>query len=426
DPVTQQVVLFGGSSAAPNSGTNLGDTWTWNGSDWTEEHPDHSPPARYVAAMAFDPSRGTVVLFGGSQGVHKFLGDTWEWAGSDWTELSPAASPPSHAWGAMAFDSNGNALLYGGFDGDPGRDNSSYSFGAKPAVVRLVGIHGGAVATRPASTKHPLSTSLRVGETPTGGMVSITQLPHSTLEAPAGYAFLPAQDVIAAPKGSSGSPLTLRFTLDPSLIPRDPEDTVSLFRTEFGRTPKLVTACTAAVPPKPDPCVSSETVSGGALKITVSTTSAATWNFAVRRPDAKIKLGSDSSSVGGGIYNLTGFRQTRTVEAMRGVTKTFDIGVQNDGTSVTGFRLKGLGSGTDFTVKYLTGLTGTTDITSGVVAGTYTLRNVPADGTKFIRLQITVRSTAAIGSMFGRLVTAVSTQAGVARDAVKGVASVIA
>jgi hypothetical protein len=142
--------------------------------------------------------------------------------------------------------------------------------------------------------------------------------------------------------------------------------------------------------------------------------------LAVHRPDVSIKLGSDSSYIGAGIYNTTGTGQTRVVNTTRGATRTFVIAVQNRGSGAEGFKLKGLGGATNFTVKYLAGGTGTNNITGGVLAGTYTLRDVPAGGVRHLRMVITVKRTAAIGSSLGRLITATSTEASTAKDAVKG------
>src|SRR5207244_3469791 len=65
DRATGRVVLFGGLLQVGNTSTVLGDTWTWDGSNWTQQHPATSPPARDYAAMATDPATGHVVLFGG-------------------------------------------------------------------------------------------------------------------------------------------------------------------------------------------------------------------------------------------------------------------------------------------------------------------------------------------------------------------------
>jgi hypothetical protein len=147
--------------------------------------------------------------------------------------------------------------------------------------------------------------------------------------------------------------------------------------------------------------------------------------FAVHRPDAAVKLKQDSSYVGFDTYNTTAAHQIRTVQTKRQTTETFDIAVRNRRSVVDAFRLKGQGSTTNFAVKYLAGLRGTTNITNAVEAGIYTLTTVAAGGTKYLRLRITVRGTAKIGSTFGRLVTVRSVHASVAKDAVKGVLNVV-
>lgn len=68
DEASHQVVVFGGLGAG---GAALNDTWTWDGSTWTEQHPSVSPAARAFALMAYDPHGRDVVMAGGraSQGV---------------------------------------------------------------------------------------------------------------------------------------------------------------------------------------------------------------------------------------------------------------------------------------------------------------------------------------------------------------------
>ena len=83
-------------SAASAATTTLGDTWTWDGSTWTKQHPATSPPARDSASMAYDAATGTAVLFGGAL-PHLALADTWTWDGSTWTKQHPATSPPARA-----------------------------------------------------------------------------------------------------------------------------------------------------------------------------------------------------------------------------------------------------------------------------------------------------------------------------------------
>src|SRR5438128_2015898 len=86
DAAHSQVVLFGGSN-----GTVLADTWMWDGADWTQRTPAHTPSKRVRAGMATDSAHGLVVLFGGWN--HVAFGDTWTWGGSDWTQQTPAHAP---------------------------------------------------------------------------------------------------------------------------------------------------------------------------------------------------------------------------------------------------------------------------------------------------------------------------------------------
>ena len=46
--------------------------------------------------MAYDAATGQLVLFGGFDQQHGAdLNDTWTWNGTTWTQLSPATSPPA-------------------------------------------------------------------------------------------------------------------------------------------------------------------------------------------------------------------------------------------------------------------------------------------------------------------------------------------
>ena len=116
DANSGQLVLFGGLNNNGNGTSLLGDTWTWNGTTWTQQTPATSPQARFYATMAYDPSSGQVVLFGGETVNSDFyVGDTWTWNGSTWTPQNPATSPPSRGTAAMAYDATfGQLLLFGG------------------------------------------------------------------------------------------------------------------------------------------------------------------------------------------------------------------------------------------------------------------------------------------------------------------------
>ena len=120
DPATDQMILFGGT----NSTFQFNDTWNWTGTTWTQLLPATSPSLRSGAAMAFDPSTGQLLLFGGAGSTNFVSGpptvplnDTWTWNGTTWTQLSPATSPTPRSGASMAFDpSTGQMIMYGGIN----------------------------------------------------------------------------------------------------------------------------------------------------------------------------------------------------------------------------------------------------------------------------------------------------------------------
>jgi hypothetical protein len=118
-PSTQKVVLFGGATpSAGSSGTSLGDTWTWDGSIWFEQTPVTSPSARQDAVMAYDPATGQMVLFGGAGvggNVASFLNDTWTWDGTNWFQQHPDNPPPARTGATLVYDPvSARLILFGG------------------------------------------------------------------------------------------------------------------------------------------------------------------------------------------------------------------------------------------------------------------------------------------------------------------------
>lgn len=113
DSARKRVVLFGGLRSP--DGPVLSDTWEWDGFGWTRRMPSSSPPARFGHAMAYDSTRGRVVLFGGWG--RDLFADTWEWDGNFWIERSPGNAPAPRYAHAMAYDSaRRQVVLFGGED----------------------------------------------------------------------------------------------------------------------------------------------------------------------------------------------------------------------------------------------------------------------------------------------------------------------
>jgi hypothetical protein len=127
DATTGQVILFGGSSTKPVNGEYiLGDTWIWDGRNWTQMHPSVSPPARAAAGMTYDAATQQVILFGGggagprtNSPLPPSLDDTWTWDGSNWTQQQPAVVPPARQSPNIAYDAVvQKVVLFGGVSSD--------------------------------------------------------------------------------------------------------------------------------------------------------------------------------------------------------------------------------------------------------------------------------------------------------------------
>ncbi len=120
DPATNETILFGGAETSSSGIVPLGDTWSYNGSVWTELSPRNSPSPRAGAAITYDPSSHSLILFGGisvANGKIAVLNDTWSWDGHTWIQLSPSTSPPPRGGASFAYDSVvGAGILFGGMN----------------------------------------------------------------------------------------------------------------------------------------------------------------------------------------------------------------------------------------------------------------------------------------------------------------------
>jgi hypothetical protein len=121
DENNARTVLFSGNDSA---GVMIDDTWTWDGTDWTQESPAHSPfdtgNANQSAGMlAWDSTNYLVVhpptsIAGG-------FNDTWTWDGTDWTNISSTHHPAGVIHPGLAnWRVGGKPIIFGGFDGGLG------------------------------------------------------------------------------------------------------------------------------------------------------------------------------------------------------------------------------------------------------------------------------------------------------------------
>jgi hypothetical protein len=131
DDATGQIVLFGGQSTGPGL-QPLGDTWTWDGRNWTARKPVQSPPATVNMSLAYDASRQTVV--GVRDNDPATVSETWQWNGTTWGRLQAGRVPKWTKQGAgMAYaTSTADMTLFGTTFGigAPAPDGDTWTFTA--------------------------------------------------------------------------------------------------------------------------------------------------------------------------------------------------------------------------------------------------------------------------------------------------------
>ena len=126
NPCNGQLLLFGGY----NGSSYLNDTYTFDGNTWTKLTLSPTPSARQGASMTFNPCNGQIILFGGYNG--NYLDDTWDFNGIDnvntWTKLTPSTPPGARDFASMAFDPSGGQIILFGGKGSTGLLNDTWAF----------------------------------------------------------------------------------------------------------------------------------------------------------------------------------------------------------------------------------------------------------------------------------------------------------
>jgi galactose oxidase-like protein len=119
DPPRQRMLVFGGNSGS----TLFNDVWALSLSGtptWTQLTPMGAPPiGRTAATLVYVPEQDAMVLFGGGDGHTLFYNDVWRLslAGpSTWTQLAPAGTPPDGRYlhTAVYDDRRHRMLIFGG------------------------------------------------------------------------------------------------------------------------------------------------------------------------------------------------------------------------------------------------------------------------------------------------------------------------
>jgi hypothetical protein len=115
NPATGKTYVWGGVTVGENAPAVL---WEWDGASWTKVVTDASPSQRWDAAMAYDPVRKTLILFGGisKEGSDPY-DDTWEWSPAtlQWKQVAIQSGPAPRRGHAMVTDTTrGKILMFGG------------------------------------------------------------------------------------------------------------------------------------------------------------------------------------------------------------------------------------------------------------------------------------------------------------------------
>jgi len=110
------VLLHGGSDGFyPNGHAYYNDTWRWDGDDWIELHPSHTPPVLWLGRDLALGADGRNLLLGCC--LDRGEAHTWLWDGADWTTADFPAMPLYYGGAPMAADGSGRVVLADGLLG---------------------------------------------------------------------------------------------------------------------------------------------------------------------------------------------------------------------------------------------------------------------------------------------------------------------
>jgi hypothetical protein len=126
DPIVHALVAFGGYEETWSNIWGNNETWLFENGTWTNVTSPHSPAGEIGAAMGYDPSTRSMLLYGGNafSGWATATNSTWQWANGTWSKLRPWTTPPgvsaaSLVWspqlGAMTLVGGARDWTYGWF-----------------------------------------------------------------------------------------------------------------------------------------------------------------------------------------------------------------------------------------------------------------------------------------------------------------------
>jgi hypothetical protein len=127
DSISQKTILYGGVGRVTTTDavSRFADMWSFDGNGWTAMTVSPTPTARYGAGVTSDPNSGHTILYGGlrldtinNQPVQVYANDQWDWDGTKWTQVTLPTMPPPRENFGLAFDpTTGRLVLFGGYSG---------------------------------------------------------------------------------------------------------------------------------------------------------------------------------------------------------------------------------------------------------------------------------------------------------------------
>jgi len=137
DPSSGGVLLFGGCGVG---GVALNDSWTFENGAWGPAASPSVPPARCNASIAAVPAGDGVAIFGGVGTNGSTLSDLWLFSGGHWRELDTGdrGLPGARSAAALAVDPSTGALVLFGGTGSSGQalsDTEEFQGGAWTTVT---------------------------------------------------------------------------------------------------------------------------------------------------------------------------------------------------------------------------------------------------------------------------------------------------
>ncbi len=141
----QQTVMFSGFSRT-TAVSGIGDTWVYDGNDWTEKFPVNAPSPRARCHMVYDIQRGVSVLYGGAGPASlatttppTTAQETWEWDGTDWTQVMTPINPGDRRSYSMAYDINrGRVVLHGGIQSGLGAESETWEYDGRNWMLTVI------------------------------------------------------------------------------------------------------------------------------------------------------------------------------------------------------------------------------------------------------------------------------------------------